>query len=129
LPNREQFRRQFFATLLLAILLISCVAQAQPLLEQASSSYKLRKDYASLEVIHRHLALGMARPAVETLLGEADYSPIEGQYYYLSDRQERLKDAGEEQGEASVGLVLDYRNKQGELTDALQTFWLGVLGE
>jgi hypothetical protein len=29
----------------------------------------------------------------------------------------------------SIGMVVDYRDRQGRLTDSLQDFWLGEIGE
>ncbi|MCI5223165.1 MAG: hypothetical protein D3924_10940 [Candidatus Electrothrix sp. AR4] len=107
------------------MLLLGCDTQD---LEQVSTRYKAHRDYASLEVIHRHLRQGMARTKVEGLMGEADYSPIAGQYYYSSDRQETER-RGKEQVTVSIGLVVDYRDEQGGLTEQLQAFRLGRIGE
>ncbi len=113
------------------MLLTGCNSQTQELeqLEQASRSYKEQRDYVSLEIIHWHLRKGMVRTKVEELLGgEADYSPIEGQDYYSSDRHEAER-RGEEQIDTPVGLVVDYQDEQGVLTDRLQEFRLGRIGE
>ena len=131
MPNRNRVRPQlhflFFCTILL---LTGCNSQTQELeqLEQASRSYKEQRDYVSLEIIHWHLRKGMVRTKVEELLGEADYSPIEGQDYYSSDRHEAER-RGEEQIDTPVGLVVDYQDEQGVLTDRLQEFRLGRIGE
>ena len=112
---------------IIAILLLSsCHAQ---LLEQASISYQKHHDYTSLETIYRHLTKGMKRTDIERLLGEPDYSPIEGQYYYSSDREDYLENGTVDQNKVSVGVVLDYNNDEGILTDELQMFWLGPIGE
>lgn len=110
--------------LIAILLLIVCGCSSQSL-KNASLSYKTHKDWPSLQIIYSHLAGGMKRAEVESLVGEPDYSPIEGQYYYSSDRKE--DSAG--QVEVPLGLVLDYRNEDGGLTDKLQTFWLGPIGE
>lgn len=107
-------------------LLGGCASQS---LQQASISYKTTKDYASLRIIHEHLALGMTRASVDNLLGEPDYSPIEGQYYYSSDRKEYPEDSAANRVKVPVGVVVNYRTEQGVLTDSLQTFWLGPIGE
>ena len=107
------------------LLLAACACQAQETLE-ASSSYKAKKDYASLAVLVKHLRKGMARTEVEALLGEADYSPIEGQDYYSSDRRELVPETSAKQ---TVGLIVEYRNEQGRLTAQLQQFELGLIGE
>ena len=104
------------------------------ILERAGDSYKLHKDYASLEVLCRHLRKGMERTEVETMLGEPDHSPIEGQYYYSSNQRE-AKNQRKEQVKMPdvrnmpVGLVVDYRDEQHMLTQRLQTFRLGRIGE
>ncbi len=124
--------RNILRPLLLALLLLitACDTQAQiPRMSKlAGDSYKAHRDYASLEIIYRYLSKGMEQGAVEELLGEPDYSPIEGQYYYSSELR-KTESRGEEQIEVTVGLIVDYRNKQGILTDKLQSFQMGSLGE
>lgn len=71
----------------------------------------------------------MLRSEVENLLGEPDYSPVEGQYYYASDREVYPQNGTANQVKVPVSLVVDYRNQLGEITDKLQTFWMGPLGE
>jgi hypothetical protein len=111
----------------ISILLVgSCCYRS---LGRVSTNYKAHKDYASLELIYKHLAQGMKRTKVENLLGKPDYSPIDGQYYYASDREGYPESATANPIKVPVGLVVDYRNQLGELTDELQTFWLGPIGE
>ncbi len=114
----------------IALLLTGCAQEPEQSeqLKQASRSYKAQRDYASLEVLSTHLRKGMACSKVEDLLGQADYSPVAGQYYYSSDRRETVHQ-GKEQVSIPVGMVVDCRNEQGELTDQLQTFRLGRIGE
>lgn len=73
----------------------------------------------------------MARSEVEELLGKADYSPIEGQEYYASDRRETAGSGKEQvtQIDITVGLVVEYRDEQGTQTGQVQRFWLGRIGE
>jgi hypothetical protein len=123
LPNHNRWLHVFFFAALLTV----CACHAKEL-QEASISYKTNKDYASLAVLAAHLRKGMARTEVEALLGEADYSPIEGQDYYSSGRREH-KGSGKEQITLPVGLVADYRDEQDRLTKQLQTFWLGRIGE
>jgi len=122
---RPQLQSLLFSTILL--LTASCGVQVQAL-EQASRSYKAHKDYASLEAIYRHLSKRMERGEVEDLLGEPDYSPIEGLYYYSSSRR-KAESRGKEQINLPVGLVVDYRDKEGLLTEKLQIFQLGSIEE
>jgi outer membrane protein assembly factor BamE (lipoprotein component of BamABCDE complex) len=110
---------------LASILLAGCLASFSTL-ENASENYKLNKNYASLEAIYRTFTKGMLRQEVETLLGDPDYSPIDGQYYYSSDHSEYSED---QQRDIGVGLVVDYRDSDGNVTDRLQDFWLGSIAE
>jgi hypothetical protein len=116
LPAREPLRRLFAPFFLTIILLLGCGDQA---LEESGRSYRLHKDFASLETISRCLTIGMTRGEIEKLLGKADYSPIEGQEYYSSGQQ---SDKGQT-------LVVEYRDEQGIVTRVLHSFWLGDVGE
>ncbi len=111
--------------LLFAALLVGCYAGLSSI-ENDSAKYKHDKDYTSLEVLYKNLSKGMHRNEVERLLGEPDYSPLNGQYYYSSDRSVYAKD---QKREVPVGLIVDYRNKNGLITEMLQEFWLGPIGE
>lgn len=122
MPDHSRWLRLFCLAMLL---LAACACHAQEP-QEASSSYKAKKDYASLAVLVKHLRKGMARTEVKALLGEADYSPIEGQDYYSSDRSERAPATEMEQ---PVGLVVEYRDEQGKVTGQLQQFELGRIGE
>ena len=131
MPNRK--RVSMLLLLFFVLTGIACTDctgrdQESEQVERAGSSYRIHKDYASLELISKHLHRGMSRSEVESLLGEADYSPIEGQYYYSSDRREAVG-SGKELRYITVGLVVEYRDEQGELTGQLQSFWLGRIGE
>ncbi len=112
------------------LLLTGCRPPTQELeLEDSGRSYKTQRDYVSLEVIYRHLRKGMERSEVEELLGEPDYSPVEGQYYYSSDRRETVNRGKEQVRVSVVGMVVDYRDEQGMLTEQLQVFRLGRIAE
>lgn len=94
--------------------------------EYAGEHYKDHRDFASLETLVNSFHMGMPRSEVERLLGEPDYSPIDGQYYYSSDRTVFSDDQNRD---VSVGMVADYRDENGGVTDRLQEFWLGPKGE
>ena len=100
-------------------------------LQKASSSYKKNRDYESFKRISAHLSKGMRRAAVEHLMGEPDYSPAEGQYYYSSDHEVYLEDSSISPLKVPVGVVIDYRdaNTDYTLTEELQDFWMGQIGE
>lgn len=104
------------------VLLAGCGA---PTLDDASRSYKANRDYASLEMIFGRLSPGMDRSEVERLLGEPDYSPTDGQFYYSSDR----RDTDENPDGSPVGLVVDYRDGDGAVTDTVRDVWIGSIGE
>lgn len=125
---RRLFRLQpRFLLFIVFLLLVGCNTQAQEL-EPASRSYQAHRDYPSLAVISVHLRKGMARSKVIDLLGEPDYSPLAGQYYYSSDRRETVQH-GKKEMQIPVGLIIDYRDEQGRVTKRLQTFQLGRIGE
>ncbi len=115
--------RQAVFLLMTVFLLLPLSAGGGQELAPAVDSWRQRKDTASLEVIHRHLRRGMPQVEVEGLLGEPDYSPIEGQQYYASRRDKT------EQSGPPPTLVVDYRDAQGRLTSVLHEFWLGAVGE
>lgn len=71
----------------------------------------------------------MARAEVLRLLGEPDYSPVEGQDYYSSDRTATRVDTLGLEVPVTVGIVADYRTGDGRLTDKLQAFELGPIAE
>ena len=111
------------SVLLAGILLLSaCDSGLSTEVRQAREQYQQTQDYASLEVLHQQLEKGMQQGAVQSLLGEAVYSPIEGVDYYPAGK------AGMTQ-QASLGLVVEYINEQGEATQQVQQFWLGEVGE
>jgi len=130
LPNRN-FRHssQLYILILVVahLLLISCDSQAQ-FPEQVSRTYKAEKDYVSLAVLSGHLYTGMEQAEVVKLLGKPDYSPVSGQYYYSSDRRETVLH-GKKEMRIPVGLIIDYRDEQGRVTEQLQAFRLGRIGE
>ena len=74
----------------------------------------------------------MEESKVISLLGEPEYSPLEGLYYYSSDRRDPVlldkKDINNEV-DVPVGLIVDYRDEQGRVTEQLQKFQLGRIGE
>ena len=72
------------------------------------------------------LKKGFPRTKLEKLLSKPDYSPTEGQYYYSSDRRIFLKDEG---GDTVFGLIVDYRDEKGNVTDSVQEFTFGRIGE
>ena|SRR5215204_1406322 len=93
-----------------------------------SARYKKSRDYRSLRVLIRRLKIGMPRSKVEEILGEPDYSPVEGQYYYSSDRENAKG--------VTIGLVVEYRKTEYRdsdihtvLTGKLESFRLMAIGE
>ncbi|WP_417913425.1 hypothetical protein [Candidatus Electronema sp. TJ] len=122
-PHLDKACRRAVLLLLTVLLLLPLPACGSQELMQAAASYRQRKDSASLEIIHLNLHRGMPQAEVEGLLGEPDYSPIEGQQYYAS-RWDGTKQSG-----PPPTLVVDYRDAQGGLTAVLHDFWLGTAGE
>jgi hypothetical protein len=112
-------------TALLAVVLMACTTSPSPL-EEAGASYRQHRDYESLEIVTRHLSAGLPRDEVERLIGEPDYSPTPGQYYYSSAKKTRSE---HHDRDVTLGLVVDYRDKSGADTKALQKYLLGPLDE
>ncbi|HHJ17497.1 MAG TPA: hypothetical protein ENJ80_12445 [Gammaproteobacteria bacterium] len=114
-----------FTSMILAALLTACSVSSSPL-DKASEKYRSDRDYKSLQIIYEHLSVGITRNDVESLLGEPDYSPTDGLYYYSSDQRVFLKDQNRY---TSPGLVVDYRDKRDVPTETLQRFQLRNVGE
>lgn len=85
-----------------------------------------------VELIPPQLAqirLGMSKRALESVLGEPDYSPAEGQYYFSTGGDCPL---GSENRSAGCGVVAGFRKLNGsdvQLTDALQSCSWGAIAE
>lgn len=95
-------------------------------LADASRSYRSNRDYTSLVIIAKSLHTGMQQQHIIDLLGEPDHSPIDGLYYYSSDKN--TPNLEEQTHMVNHGLMVDYR--AGEvLTKQLQAFTLGPIGE
>lgn len=78
----------------------------------------------------KELRLGMSRAQLEERLGEAAYSPIEGQLYFATGGDCPLDDS---ERYAPCGVVADFRDYESRdesvVTDALQSCWWGAIGE
>ena len=106
---------------------ISLSAQAkEPHWKWHSARYQKTRNYRSLKMLVKRLKIGMPRSKVESILGEPDYSPVEGQYYYSSDKTNAKG--------VIIGLVVEYRkylnNDAGmTVTGKLESFTLMPIGE
>jgi hypothetical protein len=74
----------------------------------------------------KYLKRGMPRSKVVSILGEPDYSPVDGQYYYSSDKTNSKG--------VIIGLVVEYRKYVGNdvdmtVTGKLESFKLMPIGE
>jgi len=112
-------------SVLFIFILVGCTSSASSV-EDASKKYRSNKEYSSLEIIYRNLSKGMQRKDVENLLGKSDYSPINGLVYYSSNKSIF---STEQNRNVPAGLILDYRVDSGAVTENLQKFHLGVIGE
>lgn len=114
-------RRLLAAVLLLALLAgtAACIG-----VREARTRYAATQDFASLKRLSHRLHPGMARAEVEALLGTPLEHPGNGQYCYLSDREERV-------GEFTVpvGLVVNYCDGEGRETDRLHSFFFVAVAE
>ncbi len=74
--------------------------------------------------------LGMTKEALENVLGPADYSPAEGQFYFSTGGDCPLEETDRL---ASCGVVAEFRDYNdsgdGVLSDSLQSCWWGAIGE
>ena len=98
----------------------------RPALQQAAKHFRANRDYASLKIISQHLAVGMSHRMIEKLLGKADYSPTDGLYYYSAKVLVFIK---KQNRYTARGLVVDYRDENGNTTMTLKKYFLQNLGE
>lgn len=111
-----------FALLLLLGLIAGC---SEPI-ERPGCSIQGPAELLPPEV--RRIQLGMDRTSLEALMGEPDYSPIEGQYYFSTGGECPIDD----ERTASCGVVVDFRDYSSAdsiLTGSLQSCWWGAIAE
>ena len=74
--------------------------------------------------------LGMSQAELESVLGEADYSPTDGQFYFSTGADCPLEGADRL---APCGVVAEFREYSdggdAVLTESLQSCWWGAIGE
>ena len=102
------------------------VQAKQPDWKWHSARYQKTRNYRSLKVLVKRLKIGMPRSKVESILGEPDYSPVDGQFYYSSDKKNSRG--------VIIGLAVEYRKYVGTDTDMtvtgkLEWFRLMPIGE
>lgn len=97
---------------LLTLFSLNCFSAG---LVNASAHYKEKRDYYSLEILTNSIQKGMSRDAVEKLVGEEDYSPIQNIAYYSSD--------------TDVSLVISYTNEESTAVEVVESFVLDVIDE
>lgn len=101
----------------LAAALVGCVPSAH--LEVSVAGCRIEGPADSVPDAVGELRLGMSKAEVERHLGPADYSPVEGQYYFSTGGDCPLDDEGRE---ASCGVVAEFRPD-------LASCWWGAIGE
>ena len=116
---------KYYNILLVSIFFVACSSNMEPL-TAASNSYKQNKDYPSMKIIHESLSKRTLRNRVEALLGKPDYSPTEGLYYYSTTKTEF---SAEQNSNVTIGLIVDYRDNNDAITQSLQQYSLGPIGE
>jgi len=111
-------------TLLLLLFALALCGTACLSVREARTRYAATQDYAALKRLSHRLNAGMARAEVEALLGKPIEHPGNGQYCYLSDREERV-------GEFTVpvGLIVNYNDGEGRETDRLRSFFFVAVAE
>lgn len=74
--------------------------------------------------------LGMSKAELESVLGEADHSPIDGQFYFTTGADCPLENTDRL---APCGVVAEFRDYSNAgdpvLTESLQSCWWGAIGE
>ncbi len=118
--------RRVLGVFFLLLAMLGCGPRPDAL-SKLSASFRKNHDFQSLNSLAGHLKLGMPRAEVERMLGDPDYSPIEGQFYYASKDRKTGKGT-------PVGLIVEYRRtnpKTGEVveTGRLESLYLGPIGE
>jgi hypothetical protein len=123
--------RMSIAFAIVAVCAVSAVPHERALAQSSGAArtscterYRKTRDYKCLRALVKRLRLGMPQSGVEALLGEPDYSPIEGQYYYSSNRRAA-------NGE-TIGLVVEYRRIDArrdpmEMTQTGKLEWFEVM--
>jgi hypothetical protein len=78
----------------------------------------------------KRVQLGMSKGELENVLGEADYSPGEGQFYFSTGGDCPLHGSDRLAACGVVAEFRDYRNgSDAVLTESLQSCWWGGIGE
>ena len=81
-----------------------------------SAHYREHQDYRSLRELVKCLNLGMSEKQVTAILGQPDYSPTDGIYYYSSDREVEY-----EGGTTCVGVIVEYHVSTGGKAAPIRT--------
>ena len=77
----------------------------------------------------RQVRLGMSKDALEHVLGHADYSPTEGQYYFSTGGDCPVEDSGRQSSCGVVADFKDYRGRDAVLSATLQSCRWGAIAE
>ena len=77
----------------------------------------------------KNVRLGMTKAELEAVLGTADYSPIEGQYYFSTEGECRHEGVDEVAGCAVIAEFRKFSPGSDVLTDSLQSCYWGAIGE
>jgi hypothetical protein len=126
----RKLRLLFVAVLMVVVFKAQSISVSvrakQPQWKWHSARYQKTDNFRSLKVLVKRLRPGMPRSKVESILGEPDYSPVDGQYYYSSDKKNAKG--------VIIGLVIEYRKYVGNETDMtvtgkLESFSLMPIGE
>lgn len=92
----------------------------------ASERYNATRDVDSLELLSKTIEQGMSREQVESLVGEPDHVPVEGQAVYASNKRVPLGDTGLT---GVVALILSYTDVEFVVRDTVQSISFKPIGE
>jgi hypothetical protein len=110
---------------ILAVLIATCLAMGceRP---APSAGCELAGPPSLLPASVRQVRVGMSKPALESVLGESDYSPIEGQHYFSTGGDCPLEGTDRM---APCGVIAEFRGPDHKPTTVLQSCRWGAIGE
>lgn len=123
-PGLKAMRTAYPAPIaLVAVCITACTAQPP------SAGCTIQGPQERVPEQVQRVRLGMTRAELEALLGPADYSPTEGQFYFSTGGDCPLEGSDRL---ASCGVVAefrDYGSGDAVLTESLRSCWWGAIGE
>jgi hypothetical protein len=101
----------------------------KPISNAHSEACELNGPPAQAPAAVKKLRLGISKFDLEAALGQADYSPIDGQYYFTTGGDCFVEGSDHR---APCGVVADFRKDEGsdfKVTQSMQSCWWGAIAE